>query len=247
MKPVNLQDIINEMEMQMDEYHTYLNTETGEIINVSSEELRIAEESEEDDDFSKYPEWQRDSINEAVDVLINWDSDKYIELPDKWDIHEYSIMEAFCGSVRNYRISNVPFSAIKSTKRIKFFLGVLSSDGFNKLDAFINEECPFSVLKQCGSGEKGIVVFIASHVSEGDKISEKLGELSFTHCPFDYEITAAQKVSQLEATITDIIKEDEREFYSIIIRKCHQVCATLLPAGELTILLIDEDGAITSL
>jgi hypothetical protein len=113
MKPVNLQDIINEMEMQMDEYHTYLNTETGEIINVSSEELRIAEESEEDDDFSKYPEWQRDSINEAVDVLINWDSDKYIELPDKWDIHEYSIMEAFCGSVRNYRISNVPFSAIK--------------------------------------------------------------------------------------------------------------------------------------
>lgn len=111
--------------------------------------------------------------------------------------------------VRQYLNVDVPFSAIKSTKRIKFFLGVLSSDGFNKLDAFINEECPFSVLKQCGSGEKGIVVFVASHVSEGDKISEKLGELSFTHCPFDYEITAAQKVSQLEATITDIIKEDD--------------------------------------
>ncbi|MEG3068307.1 MAG: hypothetical protein RQM95_08855 [Syntrophaceticus schinkii] len=113
MKPVKLQDIIDEMEVQMDEYHTYLNTETGEIIAFSSEELGIAEESEEDDDFSNYPEWQRDSINDALDVLINWDSDKYIELPDKWDINEYSIMEAFCGSVRNDRIINLLFSAIK--------------------------------------------------------------------------------------------------------------------------------------
>jgi hypothetical protein len=30
---VKLQDIIDEMEMQMDEYHKYLNTEIGEIIS----------------------------------------------------------------------------------------------------------------------------------------------------------------------------------------------------------------------
>jgi hypothetical protein len=51
MKPVRLQDIIDEMEMQMDEYHKYLNTETGKVITVSSEDIGIAEESDEDDDF----------------------------------------------------------------------------------------------------------------------------------------------------------------------------------------------------
>lgn len=44
MKPVKLKDIIDELEMQMDEYHKYLNTETGEIITVSSEELGILPE-----------------------------------------------------------------------------------------------------------------------------------------------------------------------------------------------------------
>jgi hypothetical protein len=121
MKPVKLQDIIDEMDMQMDEYHKYLNTETGEIIAVSSEDIGIAEESDEDDDFSKYPDWQRDSINEAMDVLMNWGSDKYIELPDKWDIHEYSTMEAFCGSVDDERISNVLHSAIQGRGSFRRF------------------------------------------------------------------------------------------------------------------------------
>lgn len=121
MKPVKLQGIIDEIEMQMDEYHKYLNIETGEIIAVSSEELGIAEESEEDDDFSEYPDWQRDSINEALDVLMNWDNDKYIKLPDKWDIHEYTIMEAFCGSVSNERISNALYFAIQGRGAFRRF------------------------------------------------------------------------------------------------------------------------------
>ncbi|OPX85413.1 MAG: hypothetical protein A4E52_01650 [Pelotomaculum sp. PtaB.Bin013] len=120
-KPVKLQDIIDEMEMQMDECHKYLNTETGEIITVSSEELGIAEESEEDDDFSEYPDWQRDSVDQALDVVMNWGNGKYIELPDKWDIHEYSIIEAFCGSVSNDRISNALYSAIQGRGAFRRF------------------------------------------------------------------------------------------------------------------------------
>jgi hypothetical protein len=45
MKPVKLKDTFDEMEMMMDEYHKYLNTETGDIITVSSDELVIAEDS----------------------------------------------------------------------------------------------------------------------------------------------------------------------------------------------------------
>jgi hypothetical protein len=121
MEPVKLQDIIDEMEIQMDEHHKYLNTETGKIITISSEDLGIAEDSEEDDDFLEYPDWQRESIDAAIDVLINWGNGKYIELPDKCDIHEYSIMEAFCGFITNDRISTELYSAIRGRGAFRRF------------------------------------------------------------------------------------------------------------------------------
>ncbi len=121
MEKVKLQDIIDEMEIQMDEHHKYLNTETGKIITISSEDLDIAEDSEEDDDFLEYPDWQRESIDAAIDVLINWCSGKYIELPSKWDINEYRIMEAFCGFISNDKISTGLYSAIRGRGAFRRF------------------------------------------------------------------------------------------------------------------------------
>lgn len=113
MQPVKLQDVIDEMEIQFDENRKYLNTETGEIIEVSTEELGIAEETGEDDDFSEYPDWQRDAILQALDIVISWGNGKYIELPTKYDIHEYSMMEDFCESVSDEGIGNALYSAIQ--------------------------------------------------------------------------------------------------------------------------------------
>jgi hypothetical protein len=119
MKPVKLKDIVDELEIQMDEYNKYFNKETGEIITVSTEELSIAEESEEGDDFSDYPDWQRDSIRDALDIIENWEN--YIELPDKWEIDEYRIMEEFCGSIKNDRISDALYSAIQGRGAFRRF------------------------------------------------------------------------------------------------------------------------------
>ena len=119
MKPVNLKDIVDEMEIQVDEYYKYLNKETGAIVTISKEELGIAEESEEEDDFSQYPDWQQDSIKEALDVLLNWDD--YVELPDKWEINEYDIMEDFCLSIKDNKISNALYAAIKGRGAFRRF------------------------------------------------------------------------------------------------------------------------------
>jgi len=126
-KPVKLKDIIDEMEMQMEDYRKYLNKETGIIITVSTEELSIAEESEEDDDFSEYPDWQQESIKDALDVIVN--EDNYIELPDKWETNEYDIMEDFCGSLKNDRISNALYSAIKGGGAFRRFKDAISRFG----------------------------------------------------------------------------------------------------------------------
>lgn len=125
MKPVKLKDIIDSLDVQMDEIRSYLNTETGEIITLSTEELDIAEESEGEVDFSEYPDWQRDAINEAMDVLDNKDTHKYIELPDRWEINEYGIIESFCYSVNDEKIQNVLFSAIRGSGAFRRFKDII--------------------------------------------------------------------------------------------------------------------------
>ncbi len=119
MKSVKLQDIVDSMYMQMDESRVLFNKETGEIITVSTEDLSIAEDSEEDDDFSKYPDWQQESLKEALDVIINWEN--YKELPDKFEINEYHIMEEFCGSIPEEKTSNSLYSAIQGRGAFRCF------------------------------------------------------------------------------------------------------------------------------
>ena len=91
--PVKLKDIIEGLEFLTDEGSSYLNTTTGEVVYVTTEELRAAEEEQPLEDF---PEWQHDAIHIAKDIV---ETDHYLQLPDRFEIHEYSIMERFCLSV----------------------------------------------------------------------------------------------------------------------------------------------------
>jgi hypothetical protein len=91
--PVKLKDIIEGLEFQADECFSYLNTATGEVVSVTTEELRAAEEEEPLEDF---PEWQHDAIRIARDIV---ETDHYLPLPDRFEINEYHIMERFCLSV----------------------------------------------------------------------------------------------------------------------------------------------------
>lgn len=117
--PLKLSELISEMEMQMDEYKTYLNKESCEIVTASAEDLSIAEESDGEDDFVQYPDWQKQSIREALDIVINWD--KYVELPDKFEVNEYNIMEKFCFSLDNDKIMNELYSAISGKGAFRRF------------------------------------------------------------------------------------------------------------------------------
>ena len=90
---VKLKDIIEGLEFLTDEGTSYLNTTTGEVVSVTTEELRAAEEDASLEDF---PAWQHDAIRMAKDIL---ETDHYLQLPDRFEIHEYQIMERFCLSV----------------------------------------------------------------------------------------------------------------------------------------------------
>src|SRR5207244_8423244 len=92
---VKLQDILEGIDFQSDERSSFLNLTTGEVVAITDEELRAAENDEPLEDF---PEWQHDAIRIARDIV---ETDHYLPLPDRFEMHEYQIMERFCLSVDN--------------------------------------------------------------------------------------------------------------------------------------------------
>ena len=63
---VKLKNIIEGLVFLTDEGSSYLNTVTGEVVYVTTEELRAAEEDAPLEDF---PAWQHDAIRIAWEIL----------------------------------------------------------------------------------------------------------------------------------------------------------------------------------
>jgi len=114
-KPVKLEDIIDVIEMQTDESSSYLNIKTGEVVIISDEESSAAEEDKPIDSF---PEWQHELINKAKEIL---QSNDYISLPSKFQVHEYRIMEKFCLSITDDQIRDILYYSIKGSGAFQRF------------------------------------------------------------------------------------------------------------------------------
>ncbi|HEV8722464.1 MAG TPA: hypothetical protein VGW77_17750 [Candidatus Binatia bacterium] len=97
---VSLRDFIEEMDLVTDEATAYINRKTGELITLTHEELALAEDP---DEVEAAPQWQKDLLPKAREVL---ESDNYIPLPSKFEIHEWSIMERFAQSHTNAAVSD---------------------------------------------------------------------------------------------------------------------------------------------
>ncbi|MBT2655857.1 hypothetical protein J7E81_11535 [Bacillus sp. ISL-18] len=113
---VKLRDIIEEMELQFEESHSFLNNKTGEIVLISCEDLSAAEDEEP---FEDLPEWEQENRLVANDVVENFDN--YIELPTKYEVNEYEIMENFCLSVSDDRKQESLLRAIKGKGAFRRF------------------------------------------------------------------------------------------------------------------------------
>jgi hypothetical protein len=113
----------------------YLNRTTGEIVIVSDEELRAAEEGEPLDD---YPEWQRDNIRSAGDILRH--EEDYLALPDRFDFHEYRVMGKFCLALDDRETSETLCHAIEGKGAFRRFREALERYGLaDKWNAYREE------------------------------------------------------------------------------------------------------------
>jgi hypothetical protein len=90
--PVKLQDLIAGVTFQTDERSSDLNPTTEEVVSVTPEEWRAAEEDAPLEDF---PAWQHDAMRIARDIVA---TDHYLPMPDRFEINEYQILERLWAS-----------------------------------------------------------------------------------------------------------------------------------------------------
>jgi len=113
---VKLKDIIEEIEIQFEESRSLLNIKTGEIVLVTSEDLRAAEDEKP---FDHLPEWEQENRMIAIDVVENFEN--FIELPTKFEVNEYEIMENFCLIVSDQSKQESLLRAIKGKGAFRRF------------------------------------------------------------------------------------------------------------------------------
>ena len=107
---VKLNEIIEGLEFQSDERHSFLEKRTGEVVSITDEEMQAAEDDESIEDFT---DWQRDLVRIAKEITD--ETGDYIALPTKFDINEYSIMEEFCLSLNDVEMRETFSNLIKGS------------------------------------------------------------------------------------------------------------------------------------
>ena len=113
---VKLNEIIEGLEFQSDEKHSFLDKKSGEIVLISDYEMNAAEDDEPIEDF---PDWEQDLVKIAKEIID--ETGDYIGLPSKFDIDEYSIMEQFCLSLNDSEMSDTLYGLIKGGGAFRSF------------------------------------------------------------------------------------------------------------------------------
>lgn len=114
---ISLKDVIEALEFTTDNVTQYLDPDTGEIIMVTDEDRQIVEE-EDEESRDDVPEWQQEDLPKIRAILAN---ERALELPNQFDIHEWSIMEQFAREQRSERARQDLLHAIHGAGAFRAF------------------------------------------------------------------------------------------------------------------------------
>jgi hypothetical protein len=127
MVAVSLQEVVYAMEALGDDGCAYLNPKTGKIVAIGEEDRMLLED--EDLDEASLPQWQRDSLPKMREAL---ESDDFLVLPSKHDIHEWEIMNRFSLRETNERRREELLNAIHGNGAFRMFKSTIHRFGIQK-------------------------------------------------------------------------------------------------------------------
>jgi hypothetical protein len=117
---VLLQDIVDALEMQLDESSSFLDLDTGRVETVSNDFLGEPDESVGEE--PGFPAWQKHEFEVAKRIVS---TDRFQQLPTKFDVHEWAIMQDFSNSVAPEQVREDLLNAIHGAGAFRHFKDTL--------------------------------------------------------------------------------------------------------------------------
>lgn len=122
---VSLKKVVDEIDMLFnDAWTAYLNRRTGETYTVTEEGAAAVD----DPDGPDAEDWQA----EVPKILEVMESDDWIALPSKFDLHEYGIMKRFCLELDDEAKREELLNAIAGRGAFRFFKSVIYRHGIQQ-------------------------------------------------------------------------------------------------------------------
>jgi len=121
---VSLEAIVEALDAANDEWESFLDPETGEVITVTDEDRMALENPESESDA--VPAWQQEllpKIREAVE------SGRFPRLPDSFEIHEWSIMDRFGHTLEEPSARSEVLDAIRGASAFRSFRRTIDRHG----------------------------------------------------------------------------------------------------------------------
>jgi len=144
-KPAKLNELINEMEMNFDEHTTFYHPKSGEFYSISDQAFAAVEG---DESMIRLHDIEDEEIAIAGDIYEN--SSDYIELPDRFEINEYAMLEEFSISVKDEKASRMLQIAIKGSGAFRRFKEMVSElDLDQEWYSFRDEQYKEKAIKWC--------------------------------------------------------------------------------------------------
>ncbi len=108
----------------MEGMKAYIHRETGEVLSLTQTELAIAE-GEEDDDLGLGEE-DLAKLREVVET------DRWLALPDQFEIHEWEIMRSFADTVEDERVHQEILRALGGGGAFRRFNDAVAGHGLRE-------------------------------------------------------------------------------------------------------------------
>ena len=118
-QPAKLSDLIEALEFDSPMHIMYFDRQTGRVVSVDRDVMSGVEEGDEEQ-LQGLPDWQKEEV-EIARAILDYDGDRFIDAPNKFEFHEYRHMERFIGTVENEKAAEELWRAIRGRGAFRYF------------------------------------------------------------------------------------------------------------------------------
>ena len=125
-----LNDIVEVLELQLEETPSFFDCETGRVETIPLDLMHKAEEPDDSGDENIIG-WQKKPW-ELAKLIVSSPPGRFLDLPSKFDVHEWAIMQEFAGSVKSGSIREDLMHAIHGPGAFRNFKYHIRRHGIEK-------------------------------------------------------------------------------------------------------------------